>query len=224
LRELMSEVGLDGRRLEKVRVEVLSEVVVPKVVEKIEELKKRVVVGEGRSYGEVLRGVSPGMGNREVEILEEKKEEEWKVMESSLLEKEQRLRKKVEVVVDTEEWWDMEVDEESEWSTGKMEEVLGLEKGGVVEMVKRKGSITVELKGEDEVKKVKEEGVRLGEGLKGIKGIDGMDNWAGMIVPAKGVERWVGNLKGVREEFEKKAGIKLMKEPVWLLREEKIRE
>jgi len=223
LRELMSEVGLEGRKLAKERVEVLSEIVVPAMVEKMEKLKEKVVVGEGRSYGEVLRGVSPGMGEEEVRELEEKKGEERKRLESSLLEKEGRLRKKVEVILDTQEGLDMEVDGESEWSTGRVEEVLGLDKGGVVNMVRRKGRITVELKGEDEVKKVEEEGEKLWGEMKGVKGVEGVDNWAGMVIPALNVERWMGKLGELREDLEEK-GLKLMKEPVWLLKEDKIRE
>ena len=223
LRELMSEVDLEGRKLAKERVEVLSKVVVLEMVEKVEKLKEKVVVGEGRSYGEVLRGVSPGMGEEEVKKLKEEKGEERKVLESSLLEKEERLRKKVEVILDTQEGLNMEVDGESEWSTGRMEEVLGLDKGGVVGMVKKKGRITVELKGESEVKKVGEEGEKLWGEMKGVKGVEGVDNWAGMIIPAMSVGRWMGKLGELREDLEEK-GLKLMKEPVWLLKEDKIRE
>ena len=113
IRELVSKVGLKGLSVGE-EVRVLSEVVVPEMVEKVEVLKKKVVVEEGRSYGEVLRGVSPSMGNVEVEELEKKKMEERKELESSLKEKEKRLSRKVEVVLDTQEGLSMEVDGESE--------------------------------------------------------------------------------------------------------------
>jgi len=175
LRELVSKVGLRGMSV-KDDVEVLSKVVVPGMIEKVEELKGKVVVGDGRSYGEVLRGVSPSMSNEEVEVLEKKKEEERKELESSLEEKEKRVNRKVEVVLDTQDGVDMEVDGESEWSSGRMEEVLGLEKGDVVGMVKKKGRIRVELKGEKEVKKVEEVKDEDWEEVKGVKSVGGLDN------------------------------------------------
>jgi len=223
LRELVSKVGLRGIGV-KEDVKVLSEVVVPRMVEKVEELKKKVVVGEGRSYGEVLRGVSPGMSNEDVEELERKKEEERKRMESSLEEKEKRVNRKVEVILDTQEGLDMEVDGESEWSSGRMEEVLGLGKGDVVGMVKKKGRITVELKGEEEVKKVEEIKEEEWEEVKGVKSVGGLDNWAGMVIPAIEVNRWKGKMGELKKELEEEAGVKLMKDPVWLLNENKMEE
>jgi len=114
LRELMSEIGLKGRGLDREGVEVVSKVGVPEMMRKVKELKGKVVVGEGRSYGEVLRGKGQGMGSEELGKLEGKKEQERKIRESSLLEKEKGTKKKVEVILDTQEGLDMEVDGESE--------------------------------------------------------------------------------------------------------------
>jgi len=223
LRELVSKVGLKGLSVGE-EVKVLSEVVVPGMVERVEDLKKKVVVGEGRSYGEVLRGVSPGMGNEEVEELERKKVEERKELESSLKERERRLSKKVEVVLDTQDELSMEVDGESEWSSGKMEDVLGLSKGGVIGMVKKGGRITVELKGEEEVRKVEEVEKKEWEEVKGVRSVGSLDSWAGMVIPAIEVSRWKGKMRELKGELEKEAGLKLMKDPVWLLSENKIEE
>jgi len=223
LRELVSKIGLKGMKVGE-EVKVLSEVVVPEMVGRVEELKKKVVVGEGRSYGEVLRGVSPGMGNKEVEELERKKEEERKELESSLREREERLSKKVEVILDTQDGLSMEVDGESEWSSGRMEEVLGLNKGDVLGMVKGKGRITVELKGEEEVKKVEEIKGEEWEEVKGVKSVGSLDSWAGMVIPAIEVNRWKGKMGELKEELEKEAGLRLMKDPVWLLSENRIEE
>ena len=117
LRELMSEIGLKGMGVKDGGVKVLSEVVVPEMVKKVEELKSKVAAGDGRSYGEVLRGRSQGMGSMEEINLEEKKEEERKVLEEGWREREKRVRNKVEVILDTQEGKDMEVDGESEWSS-----------------------------------------------------------------------------------------------------------
>jgi len=223
LRELVSKVGLKGMKVDE-EVRVLSEVVVPEMVGRVEELKKKVVVGDGRSYGEVLRGVSPSMGNEEVEKLERKKVEERKELESSLREREKRLSKKVEVVLDTQDGVSMEVDGESEWSSGRMEEVLELNKGDVLGMVKRKGRITVELKGEEEVKKVEEIKEEGWEEVKGVRSVGSVDSWAGMVIPAIEVSRWKGKMGELKEELEKEAGLKLMKDPVWLLSENKMEE
>jgi len=223
LRELVSKIGLKGMKVDE-EVRVLSEVVVPEMVGRVEELKKKVVVGEGRSYGEVLRGVSPSMGNEEVEELEKKKVEERKELESSLREREKRLSKKVEVVLDTQDGLSMEVDGESEWSSGRMEEVLGLNKGDVLGMVKRKGRITVELKGEEEVKKVEEIKEEEWEEVKGVRSVGSLDSWAGMVIPAIEVNRWKGKMGELKRELEKEAGLKLMKDPVWLLSENRIEE
>jgi len=223
LRELVSKVGLRELSVRE-EVKVLSEVVVPKMEERVEILKKRVIVGEGRSYGEVLRGVSPSMSNEEVEELEKKKAEGRKELEGSLKEREKRLSKNVEVVLDTQDGLDMEVDGESEWSSGKMEEVLGLEKGGVIGMVKKKGRITVELKSEEEVKKVEEVKGEEWKEVRGVKSVGSLDSWAGMVIPAIEVNRWKGKMGELKEELEKEAGLRLMKDPVWLLSEGRIEE
>ena len=223
LRELVSKVGLKKLDVEG-EVKILSEVVVPEMVGRVEDLKKRIVVGEGRSYGEVLRGVSPGMGNEEVEELEKKKVEERTELESSLRERERRLSKKVEVILDTQDGLSMEVDGESEWSSGKMEEVLGLSKGGVIGMVKKGGRITVELKGEEEVKKVEEVEGKEWEEVKGVKSVGSLDNWAGMVIPAIEVSRWKGKMGELKGELEREAGLRLMRDPVWLLSEARIEE
>jgi len=223
LRELVSKIGLKELSVRE-EVKVLSEVVVPAMVERVEVLKKKVVVGEGRSYGEVLRGVSPGMGNEEVEGLERKKVKERKELESSLREREKRLSKKVEVVLDTQDELSMEVDGESEWSSGRIEEVLGLSKGDVVGMVKKRGRITVELKGEEEVRKVEEVEEKGWKEVKGVKSVGSLDSWAGMVIPAIEVNRWKGKMGELKGELEKEAGLRLMKDPVWLLSEARIEE
>ena len=223
LRELVSKVGLKKLGVEE-EVKVLSEVVVPEMVGRVEDLKKRIVVGEGRSYGEVLRGVSPGMNNEEVEELEKKKVEERKELESSLREKERRMSKKVEVILDTQDGLGMEVDGESEWSSGKMEEVLGLNKGGVIGMVRKRGRITVELKGEEEVRKVEGVEGKEWEEVKGVKSVGSLDSWAGMVIPAIEVNRWKGKMGELKGELEREAGLRLMRDPVWLLSEARIEE
>jgi len=223
LRELVSKVGLRGLSVGE-EVKILSEVVVPEMVGRVEDLKKKVVVGEERSYGEVLRGVSPSMGTEEVKELEKKKVEERREMESSLREREKRLSKKVEVVLDTQDGLSMEVDGGSEWSSGRMEEMLGLNKGDVIGMVKKGGRITVELKGEEEVKKVEEVEGKEWEEVKGVKSVGSLDSWAGMVIPAIEVNRWKGKMGELKGELEKEAGLKLMKDPVWLLSEARIEE
>ena len=148
-------------------------------------------------------------------------------MEERLLEKEERLGRKVEVILDSQEDEDMEGEGSGKsWDSEKVEEVLGLRKGDIVGMVRKKGKMTVELKEMKVVEEVEEIDEdkwveAVGERVKGVKSLD---TWAGMVIPAISVNRWMGKMDELRVELEENAGIKLMKDPVWLLPEGWIRD
>jgi len=226
-RELVSAVGLGKGREGGDREVVRSEVVVPEVVKRLEVLKEKVVVLDGRSYGEVLKGVEKDMNDVDLEILEGKKEEERKVVEGSLLEKEGRMGRKVEVILDSQEDERMEGEGSgSSWDSERVEEVLGLKKGDIVGMVRKKGRMRVELK----------EGKVVGEGEKvdgdkwveaigeKVKEVKNLDTWAGMVIPVISVDRLMGKMGELKEELEGNADIQLMKDPVWLLPQGRIRD
>jgi len=226
IRELVSKVGLKNLGEEVEKVVVRSEVVVPELVERMEKLKEKVVVEKGRSYGEVLRGVSPGMRNEEVEEVREKKGEEKKVVEESLMEREERLGRRVEVILDSQGDESMEESGVSSWSSEKVEGILGLVKGDIKKVEKRKGRLVVEMKEEKLANVVGNmEKEKWEEAVGGVvEEVKMMDTWAGLVIPAISVDRWMGKMNELKEELEGNAGIKLMKEPVWLAKEEKIRE
>lgn len=70
LRELVSAVGLGGKERERSNRELVrSEVVVPVVVRRLEVLKEKVAVLDGRSYGEVLKGEGEGMVEEKLKVL-----------------------------------------------------------------------------------------------------------------------------------------------------------
>jgi len=148
-KELRKMIGDVGKMVEDIRggkVEVRSEVVVPEVVERVRAVEEKVAVARGRSYGEVLRGVK---GNMEVEVrkmLEEKVGVEKEEVERSMLEREEREGRMVEIVLDSQGTEGEKSEGMGSWNSGKMEEELGLKRGEIVKVVGRKGKVVVELK------------------------------------------------------------------------------
>jgi len=45
-----------------------------------------------------------------------------------------------------------------------------------------------------------------------------------MVIPAIEVNRWKGRMGELRKELEEEAGVKLMKDPVWLLNEKRMED
>jgi len=104
-------------------------------------IEREVGVEGGRSYKKVLCGVRVGAKRKEVEALEEKKEVERRVVEDMMEEREKRSLV-VEVVLDLQEGG---LGSGSVWSTAKIEEEMGLEKGEVKRIEGKKGRVKVEL-------------------------------------------------------------------------------
>jgi len=50
-----------------------------------------------------------------------------------------------------------------------------------------------------------------------------MDVWAGMVIPGVELEVWGGKMKELRKGLEEQVGMRLMRDPVWLVSEEKAR-
>ena len=119
-----------------------------------ESIEKEVVVDGGRSYKEVLMGVKIGAGGKEVMELEEKKDKERRVMEDVMEERERRSLK-VEVILDSQGGG---LGSGSVWSTERVEEELGLNKGEVVKIEGVKGRVRVEMGSGEGVDKVVEVG------------------------------------------------------------------
>jgi len=117
-----------------------------------ESLEREVVVEGGRSYKEVLVGVKVGVKSREVLEMEEKKEVEKRVEEDMMEEREKRSLP-VEVILDSR---DGRLGSGSIWSTEKVEEELGLEKGEVKKIVGKKDRVKVELERGEGVDKLME--------------------------------------------------------------------
>ena len=188
LRELVSKLGLVMEKRGDEVVEVRSEVVLPRgedrgrVDEK--EMGNRRWIEEGRSYSEVIMGAGQGIKREEVRKVEGKVRVKRRVMEESLMEKEERFRNKVKVVMDSQ-------DEDgsgglSGWSSGQVEQKLGLKKGEVVRVEGRKWRVVVEVKSGEVRDKIEEVGKKEWEEAVGrrVKSMGSLDSWAGMVVPA----------------------------------------
>ena len=227
-KELRKMIGDVGRMVEEIRggeLKVESKVVLPEVMSRVIEVEKKVAVSKGRSYGEVVRGRNEVMGVDEREKLEEKIEFEKKEVEESLMERERREGKMVEIVLESQ---GTEVEKSGvvgTWDSEKMEEELGLKKGDIVKVVGKKGKVVVELKeegGREMVENLREDVWERAVERK-VVGVRTRDSWVGMVMPAVSVEKWGGRMKELRVELEEKVGLKLMKDPVWLVNEGKIR-
>jgi len=162
-KELRKMIGDVGKMVEDIRdgkVEVRSEVVVPKVLKKVEEVGLKVVVNKGRSYVEVSRGSGKIMRVDEREKMEKKMEVEREEAERSLLEREERGGRMVEVVMDSQGTEGEKSMGSGTWNSEKMERELGLNKGDIVKVVGKKGKVVVEMresKGKEMVEKLREE-------------------------------------------------------------------
>ena len=218
-KELRKMIGDVGRMVEDSRegkVEVRSEVVVLKVVNMVKKVEKKIAVERGRSYREVLEGVRGSMKVEVREMLEEKMEMEREVAKESLLDREDRANKTVEVVLESQGTEGEKSVGMGSWNSGKMEEELGLEKGEIVKVVGRKGKVVVELKeskGREVLEGLREE-VWEKALRKKVEEVKVRDSWVGMVLPAMAVEKWKGRMGDLKEELEMKVGINLMKEPV----------
>jgi len=187
-----------------------------------ESIEKEVIVEGGRSYKEVLMGVKAGSKGKEVVELEEKKDKERRVMEDVMEERERRSLK-VEVILDSQGGG---LGSGSVWSTGRIEEELGLNKGEVVKIEGVKGKVRVEMGSGEGVDKVMEMGKeKWGEIVgKKVEGVRAMDVWAGMVIPGVELGIWGGKMKELRKGLEEQVGMRLMRDPVWLVGEEKARK
>jgi len=228
-KELRKMIGDVGKMVEEIRgggVEVKSEVVMPEVVERVKAVEEKVAVARGRSYGEVLRGVRGSMEVEVREMLEEKVEVEREEAERSWLEREEREGRKVEIVLDSQGTEGEKSEGMGSWDSEKVEKELGLEKGEIVKVVGRKGKVVVEMKrskGKEMVEGLRKEVWVKAVGRK-VEEVKVRDSWVGMVIPAMEVEKWKGTMGDLRRELEEKVGMKLMKEPVWLVNERKMEE
>ena len=212
-------VGDVGKMVEEIRggnLKVESKVVLPEVMERVIEVEKKVAVDMGRSYAEVMGGKNKVMGVDEREKLEEKMMVERKKAEESLLEREKRGGKMVEIILELQGTEGEKSGVVGTWDSEKMERELGLDKGDIVKVVGKEGKVVVELKkdgGRDMVEGLREEvWERAVEGK--VAEVKTRDSWVGMVMPALSVEKWGGKMRELREELEEKVGLKLMKEPV----------
>ena len=165
------------------------------------------------------------MDGEKVEELEVKKVEERKVLEGSLKEEEERFGKKVVVILDSQEEG-MEVDGSGlSWDSEKVEEKLGMRKGDVEKIVVKKGRVEVDLKKVKDARVLEDMEVDKWEEVLGVGvgEVKKMGKWVGMVIPAMGVQEWMGRLGELGEKL-KGEGVKLMRELVWLLDEKKIKE
>ena len=184
-----------------------------------ESIEREVVVEGGRSYKEVLLGVGVGAGNKEVIELEEKKDKERRVMEDVMEERERRSLK-VEVVLDSQ---GEGLGSGSVWSTERVEEELGLNKGEVIKIEGVKGRVRVEMGSGEGVDKMMEVGKEKWSEIVGkkVEGIRALDVWAGMVIPGVELGIWKGRMKELRKGLEEQVGMRLMRDPFWLVGEEK---
>ena len=224
LRKMMGDVGKMVEEIRDGKVEVRSEVVVPEVMGRVMEVEKKVAVERGRTYGEVLRGVGKGMGVEEKGVMEGKMKVEKEVAEKSLLEREERRGRMVEVVLDSQGTEGEKSGGIGSWDSEKMEAELGLEKGEIMKVVGKKGKVVVEMresKGKELVRGVSEDKWVKAVGSK-VEEVRLRDNWVGMVIPAMSLEKWKGKMGEMRRELEDKVGMSLMKDPVWLVDERKM--
>jgi len=182
-----------------------------------ESIEKEVVVEGGRSYKEVLVGLRVGAKGSEVEGLEKKKEKERRVMEDVMEERERRSLK-VEVILDSQGGG---LGSGSVWSTERVEEELGMSKGEVKKIEGVKGRVRVELGSGEGVDKV----MGIGEGKWGeivgrkVERVRALDVWAGMVIPGVEMNVWKGKMKELRKGLEEQVGMRLMRDPFWLVEE-----
>jgi len=205
-----------GRRGEEEKVEVRSEVVLEVGQREREDLKKEVGTKGGRMYGVVLRGVGSGVAEGK-EVTEKMEEERMKWVESGI-ERERRSGKVIEMVMVSQE--------EGSGMIWKEEEVvrdLGLAKGAVEKVEVRGNRVKVVLKdnevAEKMVDRVREEGKDELRG--GVVEVKRNENWVGIVVPGMSVERWEGKMEEMKEMIEVENGIKLIRMPRWLAKEDR---
>jgi len=182
-----------------------------------ESIEREVVVEGGRSYKEVLMGVEVGAKGKEVVELEEKKEKERRVVEDVMEEREKRSLK-VEVVLDSQ---GEGLGSGSVWSTERVEEELGLVKGEVKKIEGVKGKVRVEISSGDGVDKVMEVGKEKWSEVVGkkVEVVRAMDVWVGIVIPGVELAVWEGKMKELRRGLEEQVGMRLMRDPFWLVNE-----
>jgi len=226
-KELRKMIGDVGKMVEDIRdgkVEVRSEVVVPEVVERVMEVEKKLAVVGGRTYGEVLKGVGGIKGVDERERVEEKVRVEREVAEKSLLEREERQGRMVEVILDSQGTEGEKSGKIGSWDSEKVEEELGLKKGDIKSVVGKKGKVFVEMKegkGKELVKEMSEVKWERAIGSK-VEEVKLRDSWVGMVIPAVEVGKWKGRMGEMRKDLEDRVGMVLMKDPVWLVNERRM--
>ena len=215
-----SEERKDIRRMSegvgKEEVVVMSKVVMEEGLKEKEEMARLSGVKGGRTYGEVLRGVGSGIAEGE-EVTMKMEEERMKWVEDSI-EREKRSGKVVEVVMDSQE-------EKSgrEWKKEEVVKELGIAKEDMEKMVVVGNRVKMVMKDNEVAEKVqgvleeKKEKVMGGE----VVGVLRNENWVGMVVPGMNVDIWEGRMGMLKEMIEVENDIKLMREPRWLVNEDR---
>ncbi|KAG0126500.1 hypothetical protein HOY82DRAFT_542564 [Tuber indicum] len=186
---------------------------------KEKELEKRKAVEEGRNYKEVAMEWRKKWDEEERQELEEKKEKESEKEYKTKGERETRVGNLMEVVTESQ-------NEEGEVE-GKLEKELKRElnlKEETILEVKGRGTrlrIKVEEKEdlEERAEVKKEEWEKVVRNM--VVSTKRVDQWAGVIISGMDMREWKGKLGELRKEVEKTSRIKLMKEPGWLINEEK---
>ena len=193
---------------------VMNKVVLEEGLKEKEEMARLSRVKEGRTYGEVLRGVGNG-GAEGSEVTEKMEEERLKWVEN-VIEREKRSGKVVEMVMDLQgersgrEWKKEEVVEELRIKEGAMEKLVVIENR--VKMVMKDNEMAEKIHKVVEDKKEKKMG-----GV--VVGVLSIENWVGLVVPGMSVEMWEGRIEMLKDIIEVENGIKLMREPIWLANE-----
>ena len=209
----------DTRRMSEGKSEEVEERKVEVVVEGVkekEEMAKMSGVKGGRTYGEVLRGVGSGIAEGK-EVTEKMEEERMKWVEDNI-EREKRSGKVVEIVMDSQG-----EKSEKEWKKDEVVKELGIAEGAVDKVVVVGNRVKMVMKDNEVAEKVQEVVEKRKEEILGggVVGVLRNENWVGIVVPGMNVDIWGGRMNMLKEMIEVENDIKLMREPRWLVNEDR---
>ncbi|KAG0138096.1 hypothetical protein HOY82DRAFT_535033 [Tuber indicum] len=169
-------------------------------------LEKRKAVEEGRNYKEVAMEGRKKWDEAEKKELEEKKKKEREKEYKTKGEREKRG------------------EVEGKWEEKELERELNLKEGMILEVKGRGNRLRIKVEEKEDLEELAEVKKEEWEKVvrKKVVSAKRVDQWAGVIISGMDMREWKGKLGELRKEVEKTSGIKLMKEPGWLINEEKV--